>query len=70
MTTLQMALRKWMALQPQHGKSCCAGSHFVTVSPMTVEPRRDDDVCPRERAWREYVRLRDGNRDFPFCKAN
>lgn len=26
----------------------------------------DHMVCEREMAWRRYVRLRDGNPDFPF----
>ena len=51
---------------------CCSSTHFHevrtvytdqagrTLAKVDFEPLPDNEVCARERAWRHYVRLRDG----------
>lgn len=41
---------------------CCYGSHFYPT--RAANPLPDEMVCRRERAWREYVRERDGDPEF------
>jgi hypothetical protein len=42
---------------------CCQGPHtkvvFHPVSGSHQVPLSDEEVCPRERTWRVYVRIRD-----------
>jgi hypothetical protein len=39
---------------------CCNGEqHFTKNENFEKIPKPDHAVCPRERAWRQYVRLRD-----------
>jgi hypothetical protein len=66
MSKLSEAFEKWARLQPQQNGSCCMHSHF-NIDGDTPLP--DDLVCDRERAWREYVRLRKGNA-YWLPKAN
>ena len=57
------ALRKWQINSPSaRYDSCCGGNH-VDVNNQWLS---DAEVCDRERAWRCYVRLRDGNPRFPY----
>lgn len=46
---------------PEHfDGDCCTRSHFFTGGGEKNKPVPDVEVCPRERAWRTYVILRDG----------
>ena len=46
--------------EPAHmDGDCCFTSHFVRNAIGENIAKPDQDVCPRERAWRKYVRLRD-----------
>ena len=50
-------------VEPAHWDGdCCYSRHFYrdAAGGMTWKPKEDHDVCPRERAWRVYVRIRDG----------
>jgi hypothetical protein len=44
---------------------CCFSGHYFAGSNHKLVSKEDHDVCPRERAWRKYVRLRDGLPDLP-----
>ena len=65
MGKLKDALTAWsdtMKLLDKYGR-CCYRQH----APVAGEGwYPDEKVCLRERAWRAYVRLRDGNVHFPF----
>ena len=63
---LNKLLEEWTHYQPINGKSCCGVSHFEVVNDGNLIPLLDQSVCPRELAWRRYVRFRDGNTLFPF----
>ncbi len=44
--------------------ACCEDSHFKAVQTESTGvyhsvAKTDAEVCPRERAWRKYIRLRD-----------
>lgn len=50
--------------EPAHWDGLCCGgpspgSHYERAGGKEF-PRSDDKVCARERAWREYCRIRDG----------
>lgn len=53
---LGLAYRRWSYFQPFDNGNCCSSSHYRDDRPML-----DEHVCERERAWRDYVRLRDHN---------
>ena len=58
--TVKEALEDWEALQPSPNRACCPRPHYFFG--LKGEPDRnlnDDQVCPRERAWRIYTRIRD-----------
>lgn len=61
MTTLQRRYREWRAWDPGD-RVCCRQEH--EYSKFSHSPKPDNDVCEREKAWREYVRERDGNPRF------
>lgn len=40
---------------------CCPGDHYtVELGSHKPIPKPDDHVCERERRWRKYTRIRDG----------
>jgi len=59
LTDVQKAYIAWKKQQPRDDQACCSLSHFDRVNGLMV-PKPDDEVCARERKWREYVRLREG----------
>lgn len=67
-TLLQRAYFDWKELQPEPNKPCCHIDHNQPrcdeFGELISEP--DELVCEREKAWRRYVRLRDGNSYWPF----
>lgn len=66
---IQEALKQWERTQPQNGGSCCAAGHFNNDGSTKIwTPRQDENVCVRELTWRKYVRLRDGNPNYPFAR--
>src|SRR5688572_26322409 len=63
---LRISYNEWRVHQPEKtrgiGASCCSKPHWVEKAFSTkLIPVDDDLVCPRERAWRHYVRNRDRN---------
>jgi hypothetical protein len=65
----RIAYEAWRKLQPEDGEACCNLDHWrgkEVRGEFIVGSLQDDLVCERERAWRKYVRLRDGNPFFPF----
>lgn len=59
MGLLTDALRRWQRFQPWFNEKCCSSAHFIENKPVG-----DEYVCPREKAWREYVRLRDSDPEW------
>lgn len=53
-------------LPVHYNGNCCSRSHYYTLTqdgkphPKRGEIKPDSEVCPREQAWRSYVRQRDG----------
>lgn len=68
MTELLKALRKWETAPMRNGGTCCGYSHFKREESGLFTDAKDIDVCVRELAWREYVRMRDANPTYPFNK--
>lgn len=66
--TAKQAFDHWKSFRPFEGHPCCSGTHDTDPSFYGDTPRPDASVCDRERAWREYVRIRDANPNFPFGK--
>jgi len=67
MTKTQIALKEWHAsarLLDNLGR-CCFRRHAPNWG-RGYHP--DNEVCARENAWRNYVRLRDNNPLFPFVQ--
>lgn len=60
---VQKAFRRWQEFRPKEGGSCCGNSHFIMIEDgsryFKEVPKPDANVCNRERAWRDYVRVRD-----------
>lgn len=54
MTPLLSAYLRWVSFKPV--RDCCIEGHWASSGPIP-----DNEVCSRERAWREYVRIRDNN---------
>ena len=46
------AFKIWSMCDPK----CSCGHHYYRI---TKEDKSDEDVCPRERSWRVYYRMRD-----------
>lgn len=68
-TKLRRLFLEWLALRPDDEKKpCCQGYHFTTREYW--DPLPDSVVCDREKAWRAYVRVRDGNQDYPFRRRD
>lgn len=68
LSTLRRRYLEWVALRPTDlKKPCCQGFHFTTREYW--DPLPDSVVCEREKAWRNYVRERDQNPDFPFRRT-
>lgn len=64
-TRLRIAYNEWRVHQPEFGAKCCHKEHWIKkLGSNVIIPVDDDLVCPRERSWRWYVRLRDHNRAF------
>lgn len=66
MISLREAFYEWQKQGFGFRDNCCARSHHYMDELGRWLPKADDQVCPREKAWREYVRLRDENPDYPF----
>lgn len=60
MGRLRIAYFTWVRSRMLFGK-CCYGAHFTKPENDKVDPLPDNSVCERERNWRAYVRIRDGN---------
>ena len=61
------AFNEWAKLKPENKfESCCAVGHYYYDESFIEAPRPDEKVCAREKAWRNYVRLRDNNPSWPF----
>ena len=56
----------WVSIPLRPDGSCCLGSHFYRTPEKGESAKPDYAVCPRERAWREYVRARDA---YESCLA-
>ena len=69
---IQSAFECWVKLSPPWDKACCSRPHEKTREEyletragekffigMITDPLPDHLVCPREKAWRHYIRLRD-----------
>ena len=54
-----LAYKRWAHYQPFDNGNCCSSSHYRDDRPML-----DEFVCEREKAWRDYVRLRDCNPSY------
>jgi len=59
-------LKAFLDFSKTHANDCkCAAHYRIDINPVTKKPtgelieKDDDQVCPRERAWRRYVKLRD-----------
>lgn len=71
---LRTAYRKWQAYGYYYDADsvCCDRAHTKEASStayrVSIETKwkADHQVCGRERAWREYVRIRDNNPEFPY----
>lgn len=60
MKTVLEAFKLWQETAPKGGGSCCGRGHFFQSNSFhNMHPLPDEMVCDRERAWREYVSLRD-----------
>lgn len=67
-TKVLLAMETWQRLQPRDGAKCCQVQHNFGTPSGLGDPKPDDRVCPRELAWRFYVRARDQNPGWPFLK--
>ena len=63
MKALKELMIEWQSLKPLNG-SCCAPGHFDKRGDRWMH-RKDEYVCPRELAWRKYVRVRDNDPTWP-----
>ncbi len=53
----------YTSVAAENAKKCCTYEHFEkrTVNgTLKLVGKPDSDVCDRERAWRKYVKIRDG----------
>lgn len=66
MNELAKAYAAWKLTPVRFNGDCCIGSHFALGDDGELNPKMDEDVCVRERAWRKCVRLRDDNFKFPL----
>lgn len=41
------------------GRCCTGDHHMLELGSHRPIPKPDEHVCARERAWRQYVRIRD-----------
>jgi len=64
--TSGQAMRIWQKLLSIDDEACCKNSHEYYIDKNKAAPKPDPLVCERELAWRNYVRIRDKNPDFPF----
>lgn len=65
--TVREAYLKWQKELSGWSSNCCQKSHHFIDERGCITWKSDQDVCRREQAWREYVRLRDENPNFPFA---
>jgi hypothetical protein len=70
MRTLQQAIKQWQEQLDDWDSTCCNNSHDYLSDFGLLVAKPDDKVCSRELAWRQYVRIRDDNPNFPFNKEN
>jgi len=64
--TVREAYIKWQNTLNKWTRTCCNQQHEYINNLGLLMPKEDDQVCERERAWRQYVRLRDESPNFPF----
>ncbi len=65
--TVSEAMRNWQRTVTFESEVCCRQSHeYYNSTKKCIISKPDHMVCERELAWREYVRTRDNNPDFPF----
>jgi hypothetical protein len=58
MSAVLKAYFDWVVISPEN---CDCDRHWrVMPEAERAEIKPDDMVCERERAWRKYVRVRDG----------
>lgn len=60
------AMKYWQSLNTFEEESCCASAHEYFDKHSKLVPKPDHMVCDRELAWRQYVRIRDNDPNFPF----
>lgn len=60
------AYEHWQHQRPLYKNMCCTKAHYYMDDTGRCLWRPDSDVCARENAWRNYVRVRDCNPNFPF----
>jgi len=69
MMTTAEAMKYWQSLRLYSNESCCTSSHeYYNREKNLLVPKPDGSVCDRELAWRQYVRIRDNDPNFPFNK--
>jgi hypothetical protein len=69
--TVCEAMECWQSLLTYEfdDEVCCHQSHeYYNSDKKMIVPKCDERVCERERAWRNYVRVRDNDPNFPFNK--
>lgn len=59
-------MKKWQSTRIFSDEICCLKSHEYYNGALKIIPKPDEYVCEREKAWRNYVRKRDNNPQFPF----
>ena len=65
-TEVRLAYENWQRQLSEWGNMCCNKAHYYMDDYGRCVWKTDSDVCKREKAWREYVRARDCNPNFPF----
>jgi hypothetical protein len=66
MISLQEAIKQWQNQLDDWDDTCCNSSHDYLSDIGLLYSKPDSQVCKRELAWRQYVRIRDDNPHFPF----
>ena len=67
---LGLAYKTWTRFFPElDEEECdCPIGHQRETRSGNLIPIPDEECCPRERAWRYVVRIRDKNPTWPFKK--
>jgi hypothetical protein len=64
--TVREAYLNWQNQLSDWSLVCCSKPHHFIDHLGRYTWKPDSEVCKREIAWRNYVRLRDCNPHFPF----